>query len=128
MFTIEKFLDELLSPGQRQYLGAIEWLLDFNMNPRQGRTFVMAIAFIKMAMRHPGQAVRVFDHHPSYMATENVMRTIYNILSKAHTTERLECPDSGEGLLSRFVIGKDFILYRGINSYRESGPRSKLTN
>lgn len=52
-----------LTQLQEEYLPAIEWLLDVNSYRAQGRTYTMAVAFIKIAMKRPGMPVRVRDHH-----------------------------------------------------------------
>lgn len=51
-----------LTPLQELYLPAIEWLIDIDSYRRQGRTYLMAVAFIMAAMKRPGMWVQVWDH------------------------------------------------------------------
>jgi len=43
-----------LTPLQEEYLPAIEWLVNVDSYRAQGRTYTMAVAFIKVAMKRPG--------------------------------------------------------------------------
>jgi len=52
-----------LSKLQKKNLPAIEWLISDDRKDRcSGRSFLLAVAFIKKAMQNPGRRVRVFDH------------------------------------------------------------------
>lgn len=52
-----------LTPLQEEYLPAIEWLVNVDSYRAQGRTYTMAVAFIKVAMKRPGVKVEVWDHY-----------------------------------------------------------------
>jgi len=59
-----------LTPKQLAALPHIEWLLDdwldpINLNNRAtGRSFLMAVIFIRMAQKSPGRWIEIFDHFP----------------------------------------------------------------
>jgi len=71
-----------LTEQQKQYLPVVEWLLDFHTNRATGRSYLMAVAFIRMALRHLGTPVRVFDHHPTLRASRHVLQIIKDILAQ----------------------------------------------
>lgn len=71
-----------LRPDQLERLPAVEWLLDTTESVRrQGRTTLMAAAFIRDACANPGRWIRVFDHFPQdrtslNIAVDSVMATV----------------------------------------------------
>ena len=58
----------IVKPDQKQqakYLEAIEWLVSGSQNVGSGRTYLLAKAFVKTAVRNIGQNIIIFDHHPT---------------------------------------------------------------
>lgn len=69
-----------LTKLQVKYLPAISWLVK-DGNRGQGRTFLLAVAFIQEAIE-TGGIVRVFDHYPDPVSVrQNLMPLIKNIIS-----------------------------------------------
>jgi len=68
---------------QAKYLEAIEWLLDNdNKDYRQsGRSYLMACAFISIAIKNPNKWIRFFDHHRNLIADELMLKYIKSILA-----------------------------------------------
>lgn len=52
-----------LSEAQKVVLPMLEWLLDPYAYRGSGRTTIMAMAFIRLAMRYPGERIDIFDHY-----------------------------------------------------------------
>lgn len=60
MKSIMRCLEESLTPSQKEMQAGVEWLV--NDGPRaSGRTYVLAMAFIKKAITS-GHAIHVWDH------------------------------------------------------------------
>ncbi len=72
---------ELTKP-QLKYLDAIRWLLEGHTNFGSGRTFLMAVVFIEMALASPGRKVYVFDNGLPLNRCEFVLNTVKAILPK----------------------------------------------
>lgn len=51
----------LLSEEQIKHLRSIEWLIS-DTNRQEGRTTVLAIAFLNKSRKNLGQNIKVFDH------------------------------------------------------------------
>lgn len=51
-----------LTERQVTALETLDWLFDDRSNRAEGRTFIMAVAFIRQALRYPGRQVPIFDH------------------------------------------------------------------
>ena len=83
--SVEKTADLIgveLNEVQKRAAAGIEWLLD-PCGVSQGRTTLLAIAYITRAIRNPNQIIRVFDIsniEPSKMAdrmlTESILRKV----------------------------------------------------
>lgn len=78
----EELVDVELNEMQKRAAAGIEWLLD-PCAVGQGRTTVLALAYITRAIRNPNQIIRVFDisnMEPSKMAdrmlTESILRKV----------------------------------------------------
>src|ERR1700733_5810713 len=52
-----------LRPEQREALPALEWLLDPSIR-RTGKSFAIALAIVRIACKHPGTRIDIFDHVP----------------------------------------------------------------
>ena len=70
-----------LTKEQRKHLKTIDWLLDFHKNIGMGRSYLMAVGFIKMALRHQGMWIDIFDHFPTLQAKERLLVTIKGLIS-----------------------------------------------
>ena len=78
----DKIIKIRLTKEQEKHFKTIEWLLDFNENIATGRSYLMAITFIKMAFKYPNRWIQVFDHFPSKMGSERLLDTIKSIISQ----------------------------------------------
>jgi len=82
--TLEKLLDVNLNYTQEGAWLVIRWLLDDSLETVEaGRTTLMALAFISMAISHPNQPVHIFDHHwqprhYGYRVMEQVIKGLLN--------------------------------------------------
>lgn len=74
-------------------LKALDWLLDPD-NRNEGRTYLMAITYINIALKNPGQVISVIDHHPRQESAKLMLNTIHNIVKQT-------------GLDKRFYVGSD---------------------
>jgi len=98
---IIKELTEELTAEQKKHLVTIEWLINFEEHIRQGRTRLLAIAFIKRALMHRDEWIEVFDHYPTPQAKNILLSWIGNVISKdKELSERTEFKQS------RFKIRK----------------------
>jgi len=84
-----------LTQLQEQYLPAIEWLVNIDSYRRQGRTYLMAVAFIMAAMKRPGVMVEVWDHYFKLrrdleLGTRFIMEIIEGILNQEENKEILK--------------------------------------
>ena len=79
---IIKELTEELTVEQKKHLVTIEWLVNFEENMRQGRTHLLAIAFVKRAINNRDRWIKVFDHCPTMQAKDILLSYIKNIISK----------------------------------------------
>ena len=50
-----------LTPIQKEHFDSICWLLDFNGRQR-GRSYLMALGFIHVAILNPGRLIQTWDH------------------------------------------------------------------
>lgn len=75
-------IDISLTEEQRKHLKTIDWLLDFNENVATGRSYLLAIGFIRMAIKYPDRWIKVFDHFPTQQANERLLLTIKQIISE----------------------------------------------
>lgn len=70
-----------LSNIQTAALDIIEWLIDDSIRSRQsGRSTLLAVAFIRKAIRRPKRKVVVFDHYPTMQAKESLMANIQQMI------------------------------------------------
>lgn len=68
-----------LSELQKQALPILDWLI--NGEPATGRSQALAIAFIRVACRHPGRTVEFWDHHGSRTADLSLGGVIGQLLA-----------------------------------------------
>jgi len=66
----------------------LDWLLDEN-NRHQGRTYLMAIAYINIGLRNLGKYIKVNDHYPGREADKMLLAAIYRIAKDAGLSKRL---------------------------------------
>lgn len=105
-----------LTTTQEEHLKAVKWLLDCNCFRASGRSYLMAVVFIDMAMRYPGQKICIYDHFPAVQAKERILRLIKNII----TSELKALPEETEKqrkekaeILQRFKFYCDGFMYDG---------------
>ena len=90
-----------LTKKQEKYAEAIEWLLDPNGPRAEGRTFLMAYTFIKLALQNRGTWIQVFDHFaPAPITKKFLLNQIINIV----------CTD--KKLLEEFQIRHSVFAFR----------------
>lgn len=83
-YGIESLLDINLTLKQREYLGAFNWQLDTE-NPEYigtGRSFLMAVVFIGLALERRNHWIIVFDHFPFFMGRRNILNTIMILIKR----------------------------------------------
>ena len=78
-----------LTKIQSQFLAGIEWLIDDDAIS-QGRSTVLAIAFILKAINHPQQRIRVFDHWfgDCHYSAKRMMEIIKGLISRDKILEK----------------------------------------
>lgn len=64
----------------RSYLPTLEWLFDDEQR-RSGRTTLLAIAFIRLACKHPGRRMYFQDHAPTVSAANNMREVVLGLIS-----------------------------------------------
>ena len=70
-----------LTYQQQRAVEVLDWLLDPGDDSRRsGRTFVMAVAFIRVALQNPGTPVAVRDHHPTRDADRFLIHAIETLI------------------------------------------------
>lgn len=74
-----------LNSVQKNHYESIKWLLDSDKNVGNGRSFLMAVTFLKIAIENPGKEVQVFDHVgyiPVTRSREMILSMINEIIQK----------------------------------------------
>ena len=80
----------ILNKEQAKYMEAVIWLTNPQIR-REGKTFVLALAFIENAINNPGKAISIFDHTGTIMDRNNVRFIISELLpTKLSKKFRLE--------------------------------------
>jgi len=79
---IEKILNIKLTEYQRKYFRGIKWLLDADSNLGYGRTFLMAIIYIDLALKYPNKWIYVSDHHSSLIKNNWCFKAILELISR----------------------------------------------
>lgn len=85
-----------LSEEQKKYHEAVKWLLDPVGNRARGRTFLMAMVFIELAIEDRGRWVTFFDHFPDKQATDYFL-----------TSEIDRIVNSSDDLKGKIEIGRN---------------------
>lgn len=67
-----------LTKEQKKHLESLEWLINGNRN--SGRTYLLAITFIRRAIDNPGMWIQIFDHYPTQQAKEHLLDLIKMII------------------------------------------------
>lgn len=94
---------KLLTPLQKTRLSVLEWLIDEPGSKGTGRTHLLALAFIKIALIYPNNKIYVWDHHNFNADKKRVVRLIHHILEKDYNR-----------LIKKFNFGSDFIIFKGV--------------
>lgn len=45
-------------------VAVVEWLLDPQAYRREGRSYIMMLAYVRLAFKYPNTWIKVRDHHP----------------------------------------------------------------
>ena len=69
-----------LTKEQSKHFESVKWLLDFTTNIESGKSHVMATAFLAIAIENPREWVNVYDHFPSSITHERLLRYIEDVL------------------------------------------------
>lgn len=108
MDKINDILHCNLTPLEKEYLPAIEWLVDLDSYRRQGRTYLMAVAFIMAALKKPGMVIQVWDHAFRLARDFELGRRF--ILD---TIERILHQEGNEEILKRTTLYRDGLKIEG---------------
>jgi len=71
---------------QNEHYNSIKWLLDGNNGRRIGKSSLMALVFIEIALKNRGQWIEVYDHFPTFMAKNLMIQKIKDLI-KIHVPE-----------------------------------------
>ena len=80
LYTEETVLDITVTEEQKARYEVIKWLISDD-NRAEGRTYLMALAFIDKAMKNKGKPVRIFDHSPVVNSHLYLLNVIGNIIN-----------------------------------------------
>lgn len=106
----------LLSDKQKKYYEAINWLIDPEYLG-EGRTTLLAYAFVNLAMQKRGRSVQIFDHVPLQRAHDNLLYIIENII-------KMEYPQ----LLPYLELNRQYIRIEALEpNYKTKDSRYKVT-
>lgn len=95
-----KALLGLLNEEQMSHWRSVRWLLNWDLRA-EGRTTVLALAFIAEANERKGTRIELFDHHPTEHATGHVLLPVIDaLLDKLKT-------DSPEWRAKEFVMSRN---------------------
>lgn len=89
-----------LTKKQTDYLGALLWLTDPIAYRREGRSYLLAMAYIANAIHYPNVRVRPRDHNPDHHSDVRLMDEIKQQVSQMPKKTK-----------EAFKIGMDFICY-----------------
>lgn len=76
-----------LDKSKQTKLEVLNWLLDPDAM-RSGRTTLMAIAYINIALKKPGMIIEINDHHPGYEADRMILGVIRDLVVHAGLAKR----------------------------------------
>jgi hypothetical protein len=101
ILSIDKDPDKL-TLTQKQHIQSIRWLLDPTEHIGEGRSKLLAITFIEMAIRNPNGCICVYDHFQGHnqIGRSNMLKIIKSIMDD-------EYPD----LKDWFKITNDSIIF-----------------
>jgi hypothetical protein len=88
-----------LTEQQEKYLEAIEWLI--SDTPATGKTFLLAIAFIKKAIKFKREWVKVFDHRPYLYCGDYILKQISYMLKKLEIEHEIKYQEREFRVLER---------------------------
>lgn len=78
--SVDLFLEEKMK--KLCIADTLEWLLDPIEHRREGRSFALACAYIKIAVKHKGMWIEFRDHFPSTQADIRLGHEIYTIIER----------------------------------------------
>jgi hypothetical protein len=78
-----------LTEGQRHRYETVEWLLDRKSNIGTGRTTLMALAFINIAIKNLGKPVKVFDHTGEELFNHRMIAEILRLIRTDQTLRKV---------------------------------------
>ena len=96
---------QLTQEQQIAFMG-VEWLIQDTR--RNGKSTVLALAFIKKAICNPNQWIKVWDHSRLIYRKENMISLIKNILIKENIEEHFCIDLKGKRISKEELIHKLF--------------------
>ena len=105
--TLREALVNLLRPDQKWYYRAVEWLISPN-HPREGRTVVIAIVYINLAILNPDMQIVLWDHYPGSHPVERMTNTIQEFLARLHSQFQ---DRSTRDVLEKFELTGESIIF-----------------
>jgi len=85
IFSQKNFTEKMmgrLTEEQKKHFVTIEWLVNFEKNMGKGRTYLLAIAFVKRALEYQDRWIEIFDHNQNIQAKKMLLSIIYDILNE----------------------------------------------
>jgi hypothetical protein len=71
-----------LTPEQLDALPILTWFANTGSESRRsGRTYLLAVVFIRLALRNPGQRILIWDHHPTIDARSFAAQEIRDLIN-----------------------------------------------
>jgi hypothetical protein len=95
-----------LKPEQRKHWDSIRWLVDWEIRG-EGRTTLLALAFIEQADKHLGEAILLWDHYNDTVVHHEVMVPVVDNLLRA-----LQADPEEHDLEGVYWKDKTFVLDR----------------
>lgn len=77
-----------LTKDQEQKYPTIEWLLDPFSNYGSGRTQLMAIAFINLAINYPNREIHIFDHSDLHNHYTFILSRVKQLISEREDKDK----------------------------------------
>lgn len=72
-----------LTPIQERYMEAFEWLVS-DSAIAQGRSTLLAIAFLKKSLENPGRKIYIFDHYPNYIWRDRMIEAVRMLIPEEY--------------------------------------------
>lgn len=86
---IEYVYTDQLRPEQKRYWRSMQWLTDWSIRG-EGRTTLLALAFLQQADKHPGSEIELWDHYSADREQRRLMTDTVRMLITRMTAEEPE--------------------------------------